>query len=188
LRNRYYSPQLQRFISEDPIGLSGGINRYGYVDGNPISEIDPLGLMGYGGGGSAGHPHPTQPYVCPTVPPAPPGVQLSLNLEIAHDYSIYNPGAFLAYAQLEWHSGLWDYRTNFGQQYDDFGNFNFGATAAAMGATYYETQNAAGIYDHSGKSEGIPFFKWPYGDDVDGAKQVQAGYDYVKHHCDDCGK
>jgi RHS repeat-associated protein len=44
-RNRYYSPILNRFVSEDPIGLNGGMNAYAYVDGNPISEYDPLGLM-----------------------------------------------------------------------------------------------------------------------------------------------
>ena len=55
-RARYYNPGLQRFVSEDPIGLAGGVNQYGYVDGDPLSFIDPLGLVassdpwfGYGG-------------------------------------------------------------------------------------------------------------------------------------------
>jgi RHS repeat-associated protein len=43
-RARYYSPQLGRFISQDPTGFSGGLNWYAYADGNPISESDPLGL------------------------------------------------------------------------------------------------------------------------------------------------
>ena len=43
-RARYYAPSLQRFISEDPIEFAGGINQYAYVENNPISFNDPLGL------------------------------------------------------------------------------------------------------------------------------------------------
>lgn len=45
-RARYYDPVLKRFVSEDPIGLEGGLNTYLYADGNPNSFIDPLGLYG----------------------------------------------------------------------------------------------------------------------------------------------
>ena len=44
-RARYYSPATHRFISEDPIGLAGGINGYGYVEGDPIQETDQMGLQ-----------------------------------------------------------------------------------------------------------------------------------------------
>lgn len=37
-------PGCGRFISEDPIGIAGGPNVYGYADVNPLSNIDPLGL------------------------------------------------------------------------------------------------------------------------------------------------
>lgn len=40
---RYYAPECGRFISQDPIGLAGGINLYAYAP-NPLSYIDPLGL------------------------------------------------------------------------------------------------------------------------------------------------
>jgi uncharacterized protein RhaS with RHS repeats len=35
---------MGRFISEDPIGLNGGLNVYGYVEGSPINYSDPFGL------------------------------------------------------------------------------------------------------------------------------------------------
>jgi len=44
-RARYYHPQLQRFVSEDPMGILGGdVNLYAYVTNNPVSRRDPLGL------------------------------------------------------------------------------------------------------------------------------------------------
>jgi RHS repeat-associated protein len=45
-RARYYNPALGRFLSEDPLGLSGGINEHVYTDDNPSNLVDPLGLFG----------------------------------------------------------------------------------------------------------------------------------------------
>jgi len=42
--NRYYDTRTGRYISEDPIGLAGGINLYLYVGNDPINWIDPWGL------------------------------------------------------------------------------------------------------------------------------------------------
>jgi RHS repeat-associated protein len=43
-RARWYDAQVGRFISEDPIAFRGGDNWYAYVDNNPSTFIDPLGL------------------------------------------------------------------------------------------------------------------------------------------------
>jgi RHS repeat-associated protein len=41
---RVYEPQSGRWLSRDPIEEEGGINLYGYVGGDPLNYIDPLGL------------------------------------------------------------------------------------------------------------------------------------------------
>ena len=55
LRNRYYDPQMHRFITEDP--AKDGVNWYAYCNGNPVMFTDPWGYTagqlnnqnGYGG-------------------------------------------------------------------------------------------------------------------------------------------
>ena len=51
MRSRYYNPEIKRFINQDvligSIGNSNSLNRYSYVEGNPVSYTDPFGLSPY---------------------------------------------------------------------------------------------------------------------------------------------
>jgi hypothetical protein len=60
VRARWYDPQTGRFVSEDPIGLAGGINPYAYAANSPVNFTDPFGL-------------------CPDPPPANGVVQAAAN-------------------------------------------------------------------------------------------------------------
>jgi RHS repeat-associated protein len=44
MRNRYYDPATGQFTQTDPIGIAGGLNTYGFGNGDPVSYDDPYGL------------------------------------------------------------------------------------------------------------------------------------------------
>lgn len=64
--NRYYNPELGRYMEADPIGLEGGLNLYAYAGSNPVMNTDPSGLLvgmnDYGLDGSFGSPNPMDNY------------------------------------------------------------------------------------------------------------------------------
>jgi len=44
---RFYEPNLQRWLNEDPIREAGGMNLFGFVGNNSINMVDLLGLKDY---------------------------------------------------------------------------------------------------------------------------------------------
>ena len=48
MRQRYYNPEIKRFVNQDiltgSLSDSQSLNRYSYVQGNPVSYTDPFGL------------------------------------------------------------------------------------------------------------------------------------------------
>ena len=65
---RAYDSVHARWLNRDPIGEAGGINLYAYVGGNPISYVDPLGLV------DINLFPPTSPlYNYENLTPSPPG-------------------------------------------------------------------------------------------------------------------
>jgi RHS repeat-associated protein len=52
---RSYDARMGRYSQPDLIGLDGGWNRFGYVDANPLTHVDPKGLMGQGSGAGGVH-------------------------------------------------------------------------------------------------------------------------------------
>ncbi len=43
-RGEVYDPATRRFTQEDPIGRAGGLNLYGFANGDPVNFSDPFGL------------------------------------------------------------------------------------------------------------------------------------------------
>jgi RHS repeat-associated protein len=66
MRSRWYDPRTGRFLSEDPIGLDGGMNPYAYAGADPVDGSDPLGLCHKG----VDHDNPLG--ICVYAPPPIP--------------------------------------------------------------------------------------------------------------------
>ena len=42
-RARWYEPETGRWLSPDPIGISGGLNLYAFCGNDPVNFVDPEG-------------------------------------------------------------------------------------------------------------------------------------------------
>jgi RHS repeat-associated protein len=184
-RARYYDPTRSRFVSEDPIGFAGR-NLYSYVRNGPLRARDPLGLIEW----PLDAPMPwnddpnwlrTMPCPCPPVPSAPPSA--SCNDNIAQAENRYDP--FWFYDQVR-NKGPWDYKQQ-GPQYQDFGNFNYGAAGRAFGWPPPVLQRAAGLAQQQAGTSSPQWGNWwggsPYGDDPADQLMIQQGMQYYECRC-----
>jgi RHS repeat-associated protein len=122
MRARYFDPSSGRFLNEDPVGFIGGFDFYVYVKDDPINSTDPNGLAPNGRCG---------PSPCNSVPQHPTSADPYQNM-----FQSQQNGYYWWYVMVSTNKGPWDYkwyRGNPHPEYDNFGNFNYGATGCAMG-------------------------------------------------------
>ena len=169
-RARYYDTTSGRFLSEDPLEFAGGFNFYRYVSNRPLDFRDPLGLC------------PTKdPCVVPNHP-----WYASVDSNILESAINGRPFQFLMVLPHM----PWDYKQQ--GPFDDFGNFNFGATGAALGYSDAELLRGAGAlkvlerrYRHKPDppNSGSPLGDYPYGNEKDKQEMIRAGIEYYRNGC-----
>ena len=82
--------------------------------------------------------------------------------------------------------GRWDYKQQ-GEQYRDFGNFNYGATGYAAGFGPILLPLAGWAQSTAGTSKpewGTWYGKAPYGDDPQDQAMIRKGMRYARCGCD----
>jgi hypothetical protein len=182
---RDYDAATGRYVESDPIGLESGTNQFGYVDNSPAIGFDPLGLMGFGGGGAAGRARPLPLYgpicPCPLIPPAPANASCDANIADAKR----SKSPFWFYDQVR-NKGPWDYKQQ-GRQFADFGNFNYGASGLGFGFPSSLLRRLAGVAQRaagtSSPSWGTPWGSPPYGDDPTDQFFIDQGLEYYRCRC-----
>ncbi len=187
--SRYYDAAAGRFITRDPIGYNGGVNVYNYTANNPVNRNDSNGRSFYYDDPN-GNRHFWLPPNQGTVPTHPPDINLGDNINQAQcmkDYFYDHSNGDYEAPILHWfynhvrNKGPWDYKQR-GRQYQDFGNFNYGATGGASGIDLGALCRAAGYAQCKAGTSlpkcGSPWGGPPYGDDPSDQEQIRAGYNY----------
>jgi len=128
----------------------------------------------------AASPHP--PYDVSSF--SPPGVNVINNMMLSRFH--HGPSALTYqwfYQQVRLH-GPWDYKTRAGRQYENFGNFHYGAVGTAAGITEPVLLRAAGWAQSRSGNAKAEDGKWhgpsPHGDDPQDQFWIKCGIDYAK--------
>jgi uncharacterized protein involved in type VI secretion and phage assembly len=128
----------------------------------------------------------------PGVPKMPPGVSLDANVAEAKAHYL-NASWFKNKVRnnKEGRPDSWDYK-QLGQEYQDFGNFNYGLTGSALGIPKDILLKQAGKAQQAAKTSkpewgdpgwgGVLGGTPPYGDDPDDQAMITKGVDYYDEH------
>jgi RHS repeat-associated protein len=206
---REYDPRTGRWLQRDPIEASSGDPHFWRYCGNdPLNGVDPSGLDA----GWAERSVPNDPYgekrwfrldrgdriIVPI------DVDLKANIrEAERRKKLFDspnpcwPGLIPLHGDLggpsktSWFvrqvvpGGPWDYKTR-DADYENFGNFNYGATGAALGFSQDDLLYAAGrVQQYTGPTDpswGTPSGGPPYGDDPRDQDMIRQGYQYYRAH------
>ena len=138
-RYRDYDAEVGRWISKDPILFSGGdTNLYGYTFSDPINFIDPTGLK--------------PPHIVP--------FDISKNISEARNMSAVD------FYNAVKSGGKWDYK-QYGSQYENLGNYNYGLTGKACGFGDTTLKAGAGLYQIYSGTSSFNFYNSFFDDPVD---------------------
>ena len=80
-RNRYYDPKTGQFTQQDPMGLGGGLNLYGFASGDPANFSDPFGL----------NPCLVAPKLCDIAIGAVSGALFDAGVQVAMNFAFDRP-------------------------------------------------------------------------------------------------
>lgn len=108
------------------------------------------------------------------IPPAPSGVSVDENMEEAKEMSLFD------FYNAVRNGGKWDYKQQ-GRGFENFGNFNFGATGKVLLPGFILKRGAGWAQEKAGTSLdewGHFYWKKPYGDHPVDQKFIQQGIDY----------
>lgn len=196
LRARYYDPWTGRFVSEDPIGLLGGLNPYAYAGNSPIAWRDPSGQSG-----DIAEPDTIMPE-CPEMnfeectPPGVPSADEVLEyIKWLVDTYGWEEAQNIWMHELVCPGCKWDFKLLVDENdpmrelYDAYGNFVFGLSGAALDIDDWALRVAGG-WDQSlenirrghGFKYGSPLKGPNYGDNPRDTAMIDHGYRYGERH------
>jgi len=153
-----------RWITVDPV--RDRMNWYHYC----LSNLwDPLGLCDEG----------INDQTDIKIPQTPEGVNIDDNIKEAENMHLFT------WVNKVREDGEWDYKTQ-GREYEEFGNFNYGATGRAVGFSEDTLLRAAGavqkLTNTSREEWGEPWGEPPYGDDPSDQEMIKRGVEYYEQN------